>query len=54
MVREIPNAVLDLVEGAGHVLPEEVAERVNQRLAEFVAGAGDDRADRVAAGVTAG
>jgi pimeloyl-ACP methyl ester carboxylesterase len=54
MVRAIPHAVLDIVEGAGHVLPEEVAERVNERLAALVASAGDDRADRVAAGATAG
>ena len=43
MVRAIPDVVLDVVPGAGHVLPEEVPERVNARLAEFV-GAGLGRA----------
>lgn len=48
LARAIPNVALDIVEGAGHVLPEEAAERVNARLAEFVAGGGPER--RVAAG----
>ena len=43
MVRAIPDVVLDVVQGAGHVLPEEVPERVNARLAAFV-GAGLERA----------
>ena len=38
MVRAIPDVVLDVVQGAGHVLPEEVPERVNARLAEFIGG----------------
>ncbi len=54
MVRAIPDVVLDVVDGAGHVLPEEVPERVNARLAEFVGRAVDDRHDCVAAGVTTG
>ena len=36
LVRAIPDVVLDVVDGAGHVLPEEVPERVNARLAEFI------------------
>ena len=43
MVRALPNVELDVVEGAGHVLPEEVPDRVNRRLAGFLA-AGEDRA----------
>lgn len=39
VARAIPDVVLDVVEGAGHVLPEEVPERVNSRLAALI-GAG--------------
>ena len=54
MVRAIPNVVLDVVEGAGHVLPEEVPDRVNARLAAFVGGGEDDAGNRAAAGATTG
>lgn len=54
MVRAIPDVVLDVVEGAGHVLPEEVPERVNARLAAFIGAGGDDAENRVAAGATTG
>jgi hypothetical protein len=46
--------VLDVVEGAGHVLPEEVPERVNARLAAFIGAGGGFVENRVAAGATTG
>ena len=52
MVRAIPDVVLDVVEGAGHVLPEEVPERVNARLAAFFGARGAETENRVAAGAT--
>ena len=36
MVRAIPDVRFDVVPGAGHVLPEEVPERVNAALAAFL------------------
>lgn len=53
LVRAIPNVRFEVLERAGHVLPEEAPEWVNERLAEFVA-ARDDREDRVAVGATTG
>jgi pimeloyl-ACP methyl ester carboxylesterase len=40
MVRVLPNVELDVVEGAGHVLPEEVPEQVNARLSAFMRSPG--------------
>jgi 4,5:9,10-diseco-3-hydroxy-5,9,17-trioxoandrosta-1(10),2-diene-4-oate hydrolase len=51
LVRSIPHVRFEIVEGAGHVLPEEVPELVNARLAEFV-GAGEERHAFVAVGGT--
>jgi pimeloyl-ACP methyl ester carboxylesterase len=53
MVRAIPRAELDVIEGAGHVLPEEAAERVNAQLARFIAaGAAEASPHLAAAGAT--
>jgi pimeloyl-ACP methyl ester carboxylesterase len=51
LVRSIPQVRFEVVEGAGHVLPEEVPALVNARLAEFV-GAGEQGRAFVAAGGT--
>lgn len=40
IVRALPRARLEWIEGGGHVVMEEVPERVNARVVEFLAGAG--------------
>jgi pimeloyl-ACP methyl ester carboxylesterase len=36
LVRALPNVRLELIEGAGHVAPEEAPERVNRLLLDFL------------------